>query len=38
MRKILSGLATSLYVVSFCSIAAAQMDVEVDAAHHKLEF
>jgi hypothetical protein len=27
-----------LYVVSLCSIAAAQTDVEVDPAHNKLEF
>jgi len=38
MLRPLCVLVSSLYVVSFCSIAAAQVDVEVDAAHHKLEF
>jgi hypothetical protein len=38
MLRPLSVLMSSLYVLSFCSIAAAQVDVEVDAAHHKLEF
>ena len=38
MLRPLCVLVSSLYVVSFCSVAAAQVDVEVDAAHHKLEF
>jgi hypothetical protein len=38
MLRPLCVLALSLYVVPFCSIAAAQMDFEVDPAHHKLEF
>ena len=38
MQKVLSGLVFSLYVASFATIAAAQVDVEVDGAHHKLEF
>jgi hypothetical protein len=37
MLRPLCVLASSLYVVWFCSIAAAETDVEVDPAHHKLE-
>jgi hypothetical protein len=38
MLRVLLAFVCSLYVVSLCPIAAAQMHVEVDAAHHKLEF
>jgi len=38
MLRPLCVLVSSLYVVSFCSIAAAQTDLELDPAHHKLEF
>jgi len=38
MRKVLCGLVSSLYVASFCSVAAAQRDVEVDPVHYKVEF
>lgn len=38
MLRPLFVLVSSLYVVSFCSIAAAQMGHEADPAHHKLEF
>ena len=38
MPRPLCVLVSSLYVVWFCSVAAAQTDVEVDSAHHKLEF
>jgi hypothetical protein len=38
MRKVLCCLVSSLCVASLSSIAAAQTDFEVDAAHHKLEF
>ena len=37
MLRPLRVLVSSLYVVSFCSTAAAQTDVEADPAHHKLE-
>jgi hypothetical protein len=38
MRKVLCGLVSSLCIASFCPIAAAQRDVEVDPVHYKVEF
>jgi hypothetical protein len=38
MPKPVCSLVFLISTLSFCSIAAAQMDVEVDPAHHKSEF
>ena len=38
MLRPLCVLVSSFCFVSFCSIATAQTDVEVDPTHHKLEF
>lgn len=38
MQRPLFVLVSALYVLSFCAIASGQVDVEVDAAHHRLEF
>jgi hypothetical protein len=38
MRKALGVFVSSLSVALFCTVAAAQTDVEADPAHHKTEF
>ena len=38
MRNPLCSLVSIMSALSFCSVAAAQTDVEVDPAHHKPEF